>query len=88
MRAEGGGISAAVGGESEEGLWTMRRPNTHCAIPTAGAEAIFSDEIPVDTEDFSCMFLPVLNREIVGRGVEQLDAAIAGGSEDLILVDF
>jgi hypothetical protein len=70
MRAEGGGIGAAVSREREEGLWAMRRPNADCAIPTAGAEAIFSDQVPIHTEDLAGMFLPVLNRVVVGRGVE------------------
>lgn len=88
VRAEGGGIGAAVGGEGEEGLWTMRRPNAYRAIPTAGAEAVFGDEVPINAEDLACMFFPVLNGVVVGRSVEQLDAAIAGRSEDLVLVDF
>jgi hypothetical protein len=43
MRTEGGRVGAAVGGEGEEGLWAMRRPDSDGAIPTAGAEAVFGD---------------------------------------------
>lgn len=34
------------------------------------------------------MFFPARNGEVVGCGVEQLDAAIARCGEDLVLVDF
>lgn len=34
------------------------------------------------------MFLPARNGEVVGCGIEQLDAAIARCGKDLVLVDF
>lgn len=39
-------------------------------------------------EHFSLMLLPRLNGEFVKRDVKELDGAIAGGDDDLILVRF
>lgn len=88
MRCEGGGIGATMDGENNEGLRTMRRPDSYGAVPTAGYEAIFRDHVPVDAEDLAIVFLPVLDREVVQVRVEELDAAIAGAGEDLTFVDF
>lgn len=70
MWAEGCGVGTAVGGEGEEGLWAMRRPDSYSAIPTAGAESVFGDEVPVDAEDLPCVFFPVLNGVVIGCAVE------------------
>jgi hypothetical protein len=66
----------------------MRRPDADGAVPTARAECVLGYEIPVDTEDLAIMFFPVLDWEVFQIAVEELNAAIAGGCEDLILVDF
>lgn len=39
-------------------------------------------------EDFSHVLFPGLNGEFVEADVEELDGAIAGGYEDLVLVGF
>ena len=88
MRAEGGGVGAAVSRKSKEGLLAMRCPDSHSAVPTAGAESIFCYQVPVYTEYFPIMFFPVHNGEIIGRRVVELDAPITRCGEDLVLVDF
>lgn len=66
----------------------MWRPDSDSAVPATGAEAVFGDEVPVDAEDFPSVFFPVLDRVVIRRAVEELDAAVAGSCEDLVLVDF
>lgn len=87
MWTEGCGVCAAVRGKGEERLRAMRRPNSYSAVPTAGAESVFGDEVPIHAEDFPGVFLPVLNRVVICCAVEQLDAAVAGCCEDLALVN-
>lgn len=75
-------------GEGEKRMRPMRRPDADGAVPTAGAECVLGYEIPVDTEDLAIMFFPILDREVFQIAIKELNAAIAGGCEDLILVDF
>lgn len=88
MRRERGRIGTAMGGEGEKGVRTMRRPDANGAVPAGRAETVFGDEIPMYAEDFAVVFSPVLDGEIVQIAVEELDAAIARRSQDLVLVDF
>lgn len=87
MRREGGRVGATMDGENNEGLRAMRRPDSYSTVPTAGYKAIFRDHVPVHAEDLAIVFLPVLDREVVQVRVEELDAAIAGASEDLTFVN-
>lgn len=66
----------------------MRRPDANGAVPAAGAEAVFGDEVPIYAEDFAVVLAPVLDWEVVEGAVEELDAAVARGCEDLVFVDF
>ena len=59
-----------MGGEGEEGLRAMRRPDSYRAVPTAGAEAVFGDEVPVDAENLPGVFFPALDGEVIGRAIE------------------
>lgn len=70
MRREGCGVCTAVGGEGEEGLGAMRRPDSDGAIPTTGTEAVFGDEVPVDAEDLPGVFSPVRDRVVISCAVE------------------
>lgn len=88
MRREGGRVGAAVGGQGDEGVRPVRGPDADGAVPAAGAEGVLCDEVPADAEDLAIMFLPVLDGEVVERAVEELDAAVAGGRQDLVLVGF
>lgn len=58
------------------------------AIPRAGAECIFGDQIPMHGKGFALVLLPRLDREFIQGYIEQLDGAIATGHHDLVLVDF
>ena len=60
----------------------------YCAIPGAGAEGIFGDEIPVHGENLPLVFLPRLDRKFIQRYVEELDGTIAGCDDKLILMGF
>lgn len=88
MRGEGGGIGAAMRGESEEGMRPVRCPNPHRTIPATRQEAVFGYQVPVDAEDFAIVFFPVLDGEVVQVAVEELDAAVSRRCEDLALVHF
>lgn len=66
----------------------MRRPDADGTVPTARTECVLGYEIPVDAEDLAIMFFPVLDGEVFQIAVEKLDAAVARGCEDLILVYF
>ena len=56
------------------------------AIPGARAEGVLRYQVPVYSEDFSIMLFPTLDRELVKPNVEELDGAIAGCYEALVLV--
>lgn len=64
------------------------RPDAHCPVPTTTAKTILRDEVPVHAEDFAIVLFPVLDGEVGNPGVEELDATVARGREDLVFVDF
>jgi hypothetical protein len=74
--------------EGDKGVWSVGRPDADGAVPARGAEGVFCDKVPRDAEDFAIVFLPVLDGKVVERAIEELDAAVAGGGEDLVLVNF
>lgn len=77
MRREGGGIGTGMGGESDERMRAMRRPDSHGAIPTARQKMVLGYQVPMHAEDLAVMFLPVLDGEVVKIAVEELYAAVA-----------
>lgn len=85
--SESGRVGAAVSGEGKERMRTVRRPDAHSAIPAAGAEAVLRNQVPIDAEHFAVVLLPVLHREVIHVDIEQLDASIAGASQDLVFID-
>lgn len=88
VRGEGGGVGAGVDGEGEEGGWARWVPNSNCTVPGARAECVLGHEVPVHGEDFSHVLFPGLDGKLVNTNVEELDGAIAGGDEDLVLMRF
>ena len=74
--------------QREKGMRSMRRPHAHSPVPATRAETVFGDKIPVNAEDFAIMFFPVLDGIVGDIGVEELDATVAGGCEELVFVDF
>lgn len=46
-------------------MWSIGSPDAHSTVPAAGAETVFRDKIPVHTEDFAVVFLPILDGEVV-----------------------
>lgn len=87
MWREGCGVSAAVCGKSDERMRTIGSPDAHSTVPAAGTETVFRDEIPVHTEDFTVVFFPILDGEVIQVAIEQLNATVPRGCENLIFVD-
>jgi hypothetical protein len=56
--------------KGDERMRTMRGPDAHSPVPTARAETILRDEIPVYAEDFAVVFFPVLNGVVVQVAIE------------------
>lgn len=63
-------------------------PDLDGTIPTATQESRLVAEIPVDREDLSAVFRPAGNGELAEIDVEEFDATISAGSQELILVGF
>lgn len=63
-------------------------PHAHCPVPTTTAETVLCDEVPVHAEDFAVVLFPVLDWEVGDSGVEELDASVTRGCEDLVFVNF
>lgn len=80
-------IGAAMRGEIADGLRAIRYEDLHSTIPAARAERIFGAHVPVHTEHFTNMILPIRNREGRDLRVKQLDTSIARGHEHLIMVN-
>jgi hypothetical protein len=73
--------------EGDEGVWSVGRPDADGAVPARGAEGVFCDKVPRHAKDFAIVLLPVLDGKVVECAIEELDAAVAGGGENLVLVD-
>ena len=58
----------------------------HSAVPGAGAETVFCDEIPVHGVDLTLVLLPRLHGELVEADVEELHRAVAARRHELVLV--
>lgn len=61
--------------------------NLDTAVPRAGAEGVFGDEVPMHGEDFAFVLVPRLYGELVNADIEELDGAIARRRYQLVLVD-
>ena len=51
-------VCAAVDGQRCDGLLQLRPPDLDRAVPRAGEEGLFRDEVPVHREDFASVLLP------------------------------
>lgn len=80
-----------AGFEEREGvivMWREMEGSYHfdSTIPGARAKGVLRYQVPVYSEDFSIMLFPALNRELVKPNVEELDGAITGRYQALVLV--
>jgi hypothetical protein len=66
----------------------IRVPDLNRAVPAAGQERVFGNEVPGHAEDFARVLGPGLHGELGQRDVEEFDGAVAAGGEDLVLVRF
>lgn len=87
-RARGGPLFVVVVSLIKGGAGPFTAYHFDRAVPGAGAEAVFCDEVPVHGEDLSVVLLPRLDGEFVEADVEELDGPVAGGDDDLVLVAF
>jgi hypothetical protein len=58
-----------------------------CAIPGAGYEGVFGHRTPAHRKGFPLVLVKVHNRELVDTEIEQLQRAVAAGSQELVLID-
>ena len=85
MGLAGGGHREGVDEEGEGGRTTY---DFDGAVPGAGAEGVFRDEVPVHGEDFALVLLPGLDGEFVEADVEEFYGAIPRGDYELVFVRF
>lgn len=87
VRREGGAVDAAVHGQSQETGLGLGIPDLDGAVPRGGQKGGLVAQIPMHGKDFAGVLAPLGNGEAgADANIKELDAAIAAGRKQLVLV--